>query len=255
MRSNFPSALILLAPALLLAACKGRAPDAAAGAAPAGPSVSYWRAIAPLVSGTYGGNCLRPPSAAPFKVDIVIAPDGKVGAGALGADLRKADIALASAVDNGKPIASMNAVLGDFTLMLADKGAAQGLVSMVASGDQAVACEHDMAAPALRGLKVSALVARFVDTASRKVSCIPTGALKNEEVDYRLAGGILTLNGETFDLNASKQETVLFTDGLSRLFYTSTLPDGRLIKINLDAQGKLAGLEGKGAGDQLYACH
>jgi hypothetical protein len=139
--------------------------------------------------------------------------------------------------------------------MLADKGPERGLVAMVASGDQAVACEHDMHAPALRGMNVYALVAKFIDTPVRKVACIPTGALKTGEVEFSLAAGVLSVNGESFDLHASTQESVLFTDGLSRLFYSSTLPDGRRIKINIDGQGKLAGLEGKGRNDQLYACH
>jgi hypothetical protein len=245
----------LLAPALLLVACKDRPANPAAARAEAAPTVNYWSAIAPLVAGTYGGNCLRPPSADAYKGSIVIAPDGQVSAGDVHSNLRKADISLASTVDNDKPASAMNAMLNDFTLMLADKGPERGLVSMVASGDQAVACEHDMKAPALRGMKVYKLVARFVDTAERKITCIPTGALKSGQVDYRLAAGVLSLNGEPFDLNTSKQESVLFTDGLSRLFYSSTLPDGRLIKINIDGQGKLAGLEGKGKNDQLYACH
>ncbi|HEU4775426.1 MAG TPA: hypothetical protein VFS95_01295 [Telluria sp.] len=254
MRPFFPRPALLLVPALLLAACsKSGSPDAAP--ASPGPAVNYWSAIAPLVTGTYGGNCMRPPSTAPLKIDIVIAADGKVSAGDLRSDLRKADISLSSTIDNDKPVSGINAMQGDFTLMLADKGPQRGLVSMVASGDNAVACEQDMKAPTLRGMQVYPLVAKFVDTPARKISCIPTGAIKTEQVDYSLAAGVLTVNGETFDLNASRQQSVLFTDGLSRLFYSSTLPDGRLIKINLDAQGKLTGLEGKGKGDQLYACH
>ncbi|UUZ48346.1 hypothetical protein LP420_36700 [Massilia sp. B-10] len=124
---------------------KGRWPDAAA--ANAAPTVNYWSTIAPLVAGSYGGKCLRPPSADAFQGAIVIAPDGKVSADDVHNDLRKADISLASTVDNDKPVRSMHAMLNDFTLMLADKGPQQGLVSMVASGDQAVACEHDMQAP------------------------------------------------------------------------------------------------------------
>lgn len=245
----------LLVPALLLGACKEK-PAAGAGAATnAAPAVNYWSTIAPLVAGSYGGKCLRPPSADAFQGAIVIAPDGKVSAGDLRNDLRKADISLASTVDNDKPVRAMHAMLNDFTLMLADKGPQQGLVSMVAGGDQAVACEHDMQAPALRAMQVYTLVARFVDSADRKLSCIPTGALQRGEADYRLAAGVLSINGETFDLNTSRQESVLFTDSLSRLFYSATLPDGRRIKINIDGQGKLAGLEGKGKNDQLYACH
>jgi hypothetical protein len=250
-----PIALLPLLPALLLGACKQQPAGPATAGANAAPTVDYWSTIAPLVAGTYGGSCLRPPSADAFKGAIVVAPDGKVSAGGLHNNLRKADISLASTIDNDKPVRSVNAMLNDFTLMLADKGPQRGLVSMVASGDQAVACEHDMQTSALRGVKIYALVAKFVDTPVRKVACIPTGALKTGEVDYSLAAGVLSVNGETFDLNASKQESVLFTDGLSRLFYSSTLPDGRLIKINIDGQGKLAGLEGKGRNDQLYACH
>lgn len=254
MRSLLPRPALLLVPALLLGACsKSGAP----GSAPVnpGPAVDYWSAIAPLVAGTYGGSCLQPPSATPFKGEIAIAADGKVTAGELRSDLRKADISLTSTVDNDKPVSGANAMLGDFTLMLADKGPQRGLVSMVASGDHAVACEHDMKAPALRGMQVYSLVAKFIETPARKISCIPTGALKSELVDYSLGSGILSVNGETFDLNASRQQSALFTDGLSRLFYSSTLPDGRIVKINLDAQGKLAGFEGKGKDDQLYACH
>lgn len=254
MRPPLPRPALLLVPALLLGACHKTEP-AATSAASAGPTVDYWSAIAPLVTGSYGGNCLRPPSAAPFKGEIVIASDGKVSAIDLHNDLRKADISLASTIDNDKPVSAMNAMQGDFTLMLADKGPQRGLVSMVASGDHALACDHDMKAPALRGMQVYPLIAKFVDTPARKISCIPTGALKSEQVDFSLAAGILTIHGETFDLNASRQQSALFTDGLSRLFYSSTLPDGRLIKINLDAQGKLTGLEGKGKDDQLYACH
>ena len=184
----------------------------------------------------------------------MIAAGGKVSAGKLSGDLRSADISLSSAMDNEVPTAAINAGVGEFTLMLADKGAQRGLTAMVANGDQAVACEQATAPAALHGLNVYALIARVIDTPRRPLSCIPTGALKSAEVMFALEKGVLSLDAEQFDIGASRRQSALFTDGLSKLFYSATLADGRLIKMNIDERGQLAGLEGKGRNDQLYVC-
>ncbi len=240
--------------ALVLAACSKQAVDQPASAVAGAPPVNYWSVIAPLVAGKYGGHCLRPPASDAYAGAILVGSDGAVTAADVRSNLRQADIVLSAANDNGERSAGMNASHNDFTMMLADKGPARGLVSMVVSGDRAVTCEQDMAAPALRGLHVYAVIARFIDAPSHQLSCIATGALTQGTADFSLANGILTLHGERFDLHTSRTETALFTDGLSKLFYTSTLADGRVIKLNLDDHGKLAGIDGKGDGDQLYAC-
>lgn len=249
-----PARFILVA-AVMLSACQGKSSDApAAPSAAATPSVNYWDLIAPLVAGSYGGQCLRPPNPAPFPGPIVIAPGGKVSAGNLRGDMRSADISLSSAMDDEVPTAAVNAGGGEFTLMLADKGVQRGLTAMVANGDQALACEQATVPASLHGLNVYALLARVIDTSRRPLSCIPTGALKNAEVMFALEKGILSLDAEQFDIGASRRQSALFTDGLSKLFYSATLADGRLIKMNIDAHGQLAGLEGKGRNDQLYVC-
>ncbi|HEY0063345.1 MAG TPA: hypothetical protein VGC21_14595 [Telluria sp.] len=249
-----PLATALLATALLLAGCKDKAGDTATAGGPQAPVVNYWSLIAPLVAGSYAGQCLRPPDPAPFAGPIVVKQDGKASGGGLNGDLRKADISLASMNEGGEQTAAMNAVLGDFSMMLADKGAQRGLTSMVASGDKVVACEQDMRAPALRGLNIYPFIASLVDTPRREIDCIPTGALTSGKLAFMLDKGILSLGEERFELTASRQQSALFTDGLSKLFYSATLADGRMIKLQIDEHGKLAGVEGKGRDGQLYAC-
>ena len=259
MRPHF--ALTLFAPLLLLAGCRDQAAtapaDAAATVTPAatsGTRPDYWPMLAPLVAGAYGGDCTRPPNPAKFEGSIVIAADGKLTAGDITQDLRAADLSLVNTVDKGNTTTGLMAQQGQFSLMVADKGAERGTSATATSGEQSVSCDKDMKAPAIRGVKLYPLLAKLLDSPGRKLTCAPGGRIADEQVEYKVAGGVLTLHDETFDLNAVEKETATFSDRLGKVSYSSRWADGRNIKIDIDESGKPAGLQGRGKDGQLYAC-
>jgi hypothetical protein len=255
---------MLLAPvALTLAGCGDKPADTAArapsattaptSAAPLAPT--YWDAIAPLLVGSYGFECERQSDAKAYHETITVNKNGKVTTSDFAEDMRDAkSLTLIRSAGDGVPSSALVAEGATTFINIFDGGTDRGLTAALQQGKTMVMCDKSMAPSSMRGKKLHQTLAATLESAPLALSCVTTGAVKQEQVDYALAGGVAKINGEQFDLNTAGREMATFTNKLGNLSYSATMNDRRKLQLTFDAAGKLKKLEGKGKHDQVYSC-
>lgn len=224
-------------------------------AGPALPKAHYWKVISPFVAGSYAARCLPFPEPKAYADTLSVAPNGRVTAVGLNEDLAHAtSIVLGRATDKGVTENVMRAELGEaqLTMLVRNEG---GVASWsVLKKDKQSMCEKSVDMAGLKGKKWITALAPTLTTLPRKITCIPTGEVKQEQVDFRLTDGVAMLNKEVYELKDAIMETVIFQDQLSALHYSATFADQRVLQLDYNSSGKLDKITGKGGNNQLYSC-
>lgn len=228
---------------------------AAASEQPAAARVHYWKTISPFVAGAYSAQCL--PAAPPklYTDTLTIAPDGRVTAAGVNEDLTQAtSIVLGRATDKGLTENVMVAEVGEFHLnMMISSDGGKAVWSAMKKPSSTI-CEQSAEMAGLKGKYWVTALAPVLTTLPRTITCIASGSIKQEQVNFRLTDGVATVHQENFALKEASQESVIFSEGLSTLHYSATFPDQRVLRLDYNTSGKLAKISGKGNNDQLYVC-
>lgn len=273
--------LSVLTIALLLGACSNKNEDAPAAEAdsqadsqaaaeaeapaPEAPPPNYWPAVAPLIAGSYAGDCQQVGTAQKVPgATIVLAADGKVTAPTLSpsfsADFSKTkSIQLMRNLDpDGTHRASAALIeAGDgpsLQLMTGGKDAAN-VASISAQGRQLM-CNTTTPIPSLNGKGLHASLAKLVDVPGQKINCMNLGDLmKRHEITIRIADGTAAIGDQKFDLAKAEAETVLLEDGASTLAYQFTMPGGQLISLVYGAANQIKAVVGMGKEGASHSCN
>ena len=229
--------------------------EPAVSAAPALPKVNYWKLISPFVAGSYAAQCLPLPKPEPYADTLTIAADGRVTAAGFNEDLARAtSIVLGRGTDKGITENVMTAELGEFHLNMIARSEDGAASWSARKNDKNAACEKSTDMPGLKGKKWITALAPTLSTLPRKITCIPNGEVKQEQVDFRVTDGTAMLNKDVFELKDAIMESVIFTDALAVLHYSATFADQRVLQLDYNSSGKLDKITGKGNNNQLYSC-
>ena len=255
--------LTLVASALSIAGCGKRIvieenSETAAGATGQSASavkVNYWKTIAPFVTGAYAAQCLPASPPKLYPDTLTINADGRMTTTGFNEDLAQAtSIVLGRGTDKGITENVMGAELGDFHLNMFVRSDGTKTSWIASKKDKSASCEQSADMANLKGKVWVTALAPTLTTLPRTISCIATGNLKQEQVDFRLTDGVATINQENFALKDANQETAIFSDGLSTLHYSATFADQRVLRLDYNGSGKLDKISGQGSNNQLYVC-
>lgn len=269
-RTTLLSALTI---ALLLGACSKKNEDAPAAEAetqaaaeadapaPEAPPPNYWPAVAPLIAGSYAGDCQQIGSAQKVPgATIVLGADGKVTAPDVSADLGKAkSIQLMRNLDQDGTHRASAALIdaGDgpsLQLMTGGKDAAN-VASISAQGRQLM-CNTTTPIQTLNGKGLHASLAKLIDVPGQKINCMNLGDLmKRHEVTIRIGDGTAAIGDQKFELGKAESETVLLDDGASTLAYQFMMPGGQSISLVYGAANQVKAVVGMGKEGASHSCN
>lgn len=259
--------------ALLLGACSNKnedapaaeaeAPPAAEADAPApeAPPANHWPAVAPLIAGSYTGDCQQIGTAQKVPgATIVLAADGKVTAPDVNANLGKAkSIQLMRNLDPDGTHRASAALIdeGDgpsLQLMTGGKDAAN-VASISAQGRQLM-CNTAAPIQTLNGKGLHASLAKIIDVPGQKINCMNLGDLmKRYEVTIRIGDGTAAIGDQKFDLGKAETETVLLDNGASTLAYQFMMPGGQSISLVYGAANQVKAVVGMGKDGASHSCN
>jgi len=269
-RTTLLSALTV---ALLLSACSNKNEDAPAAEAetqaaaeaeapaPEAPPPNYWLAVAPLIAGSYSGDCQQVGTAQKMPgATIVLAADGQVTAPDVSADFSKTkSIQLMRHLDPDGTHRASAALIeeGDgpsLQLMTGGKDAAN-VASISAHGRQLM-CNTTAPIQTLNGKGLHASLAKLLDVPGQKINCMNLGDLmKRHEVTIRIGDGTAAIGDQKFDLGKAESETVLLDDGASTLAYQFMMPGGQSISLVYGAANQVKAVVGMGKDGASHSCN
>lgn len=269
--------LSALTVALLLGACSNKNEDAPAAEAetqaaaeaeapvPEAPPPNYWPAVAPLIAGSYSGDCQQIGTAKKVPgATIVLAADGRVTAPDLSPDF-SADLGKAKSIqlmrnldpDGTHRASAALTETGDgpsLQLMTGGKDAAN-VASISAQGRQLM-CNTAAPIQTLNGKGLHASLAKLIDVPGQKINCMNLGDLmKRHEVTIRIGDGTAAIGDQKFDLGKAESETVLLDDGASTLAYQFMMPGGQSISLVYGAANQVKAVVGMGKDGGSHSCN
>lgn len=247
---------------LVLAACSKEdtpATQTATAGNTAAAGADVWPAVGPLLAGSHSGGCTRTPQLDTAEATITLDAGGKLTAPDISADMRKAQaISLTRETAGGAVKAgamlSMDAEKGP-VLTLNDEGRPDGASAAVMRGEQLISCPKGPPLDKLRSQPLYKTMARFVETPGVAVTCVSkANPLAQKQAEFKLAGGVATLGGESFDLGRAELETLSIVPGENQVLYSVKLPGGNLMQVGYDLSGKLVALQDGGDSGLVRGC-
>jgi hypothetical protein len=248
------------APAADAADADSQATEQAEAPAPEAPRANHWPAVAPMIAGSYSGDCQwigttqKVPGAT-----IVLAADGKASAPDISADFGQAkSIQLMRNLDPDGTHRASAALTepGDgpaLQLMTGGKDAVN-MASISAKGRQ-LTCNTTAPIQALNGKPLHVSLAKLVDVTGQKIKCLKAdNILKHDEVTIRIGGGTAAIGDRKFDLAKAEMEMALLDDGASNLSYQFTMPGGQLISVVYGAANQVKAIVGMGTEGASFSC-
>ena len=257
---------------LLLGACSNKNEDApvaqadaqptaeAEAPAPEAPRADYWPAVAPLIAGSYSGDCQRMDTMQKVPTaTIVLAADGKATAPDVAADFSKAKaIQLMRHLDPDGTRRASAALIepGDgptLQLMTGGKDAAN-MASVSANGHQLM-CNTSAPIHALNDKPLHVTLAKVVDVPGQKINCLdPKDLMKRLEIAVRIGGGTAAIGDQKFDLAKAESEVVLIDEG-SGMSYQFTMPGGQSISLIYGAANQVKAVLDMGKEGSSRSCN
>ena len=259
--------------ALLLGACSNKNEDAPAAQAdaqaaaepeapaPEAPRANYWPAVAPLIAGSYAGDCQLVGTTQKLPgATIALAADGKVTAPDVSANFSAAkSIQLMRNLDpDGTHRASAALIEPDdgpmLQLMTGGKDAAN--IASITAKERQLMCNTTAPIHALNDKPLHVTLAKLVDVAGQKINCLDAGdLLKRHEVTIRIGGGTAAIGDQKFELARAETETVLLDDGASSLSYQFMMPGGQSISLVYGAANQVKAVLGMGKEGSSHSCN
>lgn len=251
--------LCLLTSALLLGGCSKKATeedvpvaqeqtqaaaDGEAAEMPSPPPLDLWPYVAPLVAGSYAGECTQLPEAKTAQSAIALAPNGKASAPGIEGDIaRSTTMMLVRRLESdGSYYATANLDVKDGpSMQFMDQN--NGKIGMVvlSDGKRQLSCQHGSPIGKLNSQPLHAAFAKLIDVGGQTLQCRNLdNPLVTRDVEVRVGGGALTVAGQKIELAKVTNETIILGDG--NFNYSIALPgqSGPLgPSLHYDAAGKL----------------
>lgn len=212
-----------------------------------------WAAIAPLVAGTYAGQCGERPGTAGTPGSITIDADGKARAPGITFDPRDSQLMEFWRGHEGKTVQTKVVLRAQYEeayfLLLPENG---GYSAALKEGERTLGCAG-VAAPARLNAQPLALSLAPLLDASRTIECRTGAEAPPRNALFRLARGKVQLGDRTFDLTRPGTETLSVGKGRG-MQYGFELNDGRAFTVLYDVRGGVKGAALYEHGEPVLGC-
>lgn len=239
--------------------------DAQAAEAPAAPSeperkLDYWKALGPLLAGSYNGNCLRLPDGRKMDALVTIAADGKVGSGDMQLDFHAAKMAMMMRSRDDKGQFSTVGTLG------IDDGKA-GMLSLLSSPagkestislsreDISLMCSNNSGVGSFNNQPLFLTAAKLLNGKKQSIGCLDAkNLLVRRKVDVEVADGVIRIGDDAFDMKTAVSEGFSVMDGGSTLMLNVVMPQEKSVNVAYDGAGKLVNVQARDKQESTHFC-
>lgn len=239
--------------------------DAQAAEAPAAEpaperKLDYWKALGPLLTGSYNGNCLRMPDGRKMDALVTIAADGKVASGDMQLDFHAAKMAMMMRSRDDK---GQYSTLGTLSI---DDGKA-GMLSLMSSpagkestislsrGDIGLMCSNNSGVGSFNNQALFLTAAKLVNGKKQSIGCLDTkNLLVRRKVDVEVVDGVIRIGDDAFDMKTAVSEGFTLMDGGTSLMLNVVMPQEKSINIAYDGAGKLVNVQARDKQESTHFC-
>ncbi len=239
--------------------------DAQAAEAPAAEpaperKLDYWKALGPLLAGSYNGNCLRMPDGRKMDALVTIAADGKVASGDMRLDFHAAKMAMMMrsrdekgqystlgtlAIDDGKT--------GMLSLMSSPAGK-ESTISL-SSGDIGLMCSNNSGVGSFNNQALFLTAAKLLNGKKQSIGCLDTkNLLVRRKVDVEVVDGVIKIGDDVFDMKTAVSEGFTLMEGGSSLMLNVVMPQEKTVNIAYDGAGKLVNVQARDKQESTHFC-
>ena len=239
--------------------------DAQAAEAPAAEpaperKLDYWKALGPLLAGSYNGNCLRMPDGRKMDALVTIAADGKVASGDMRLDFHAAKMAMMMrsrdekgqystlgtlAIDDGKT--------GMLSLMSSPAGK-ESTISL-SSGDIGLMCSNNSGVGSFNNQALFLTTAKLLNGKKQSIGCLDTkNLLVRRKVDVEVVDGVIKIGDDVFDMKTAVSEGFTLMEGGSSLMLNVVMPQEKTVNIAYDGAGKLVNVQARDKQESTHFC-
>ena len=239
--------------------------DAQAAEAPAAEpaperKLDYWKALGPLLAGSYNGNCLRMPDGRKMDALVTIAADGKVASGDMRLDFHAAKMAMMMrsrdekgqystlgtlAIDDGKT--------GMLSLMSSPAGK-ESTISL-SSGDIGLMCSNNSGVGSFNNQALFLTAAKLLNGKKQSIGCLDTkNLLVRRKVDVEVVDGVIRIGDDAFDMKTAVSEGFTLMEGGSSLMLNVVMPQEKTVNVAYDGAGKLVNVQARDKQESTHFC-
>ncbi len=262
---------LLIAALTLLAACgqRGGADTAGAqsGAGSRTPAIAspeerarriaiYTQALAPLMAGAYGGNCMKLAGAAPA-AGVKISAAGDISAEGFSRNLAVADdtLLLARTMRGGVADSAMILATSNtpkWTLGINDDGVQRS--AMFGDGEAVTSCQQVPQLSLLRAKSIYPSIAAIFAAGGTTLPCL-VDLTSTRDLAVSAGPDGVTVDGKLISLARDmKKESAAVDAGTMTLSYNAEFTDGTQLSISVDDSGKLSDVSSSSHGKAAFMC-
>lgn len=239
--------------------------DAQAAEAPAAEpaperKLDYWKALGPLLAGSYNGSCLRMPDGRKMDALVTIGADGKVASGDMQLDFHAAKMAMMMRSRDDKGQYSTLGTLGiddGKTGMLSLMSSPAGKESTISlsSGDIGLMCSNNSGVGSFNNQPLFLTAAKLLSSKKQSIGCLDTkNLLVRRKVDVEVADGVIRIGDDAFDMKTAVSEGFTVMDGGGSLMLSVVMPQEKSINVAYDGAGKLVNVQARDKQESTHFC-
>lgn len=239
--------------------------DAQAAEAPAAEpaperKLDYWKALGPLLAGSYNGNCLRMPDGRKMEAQVTIGADGKVASGDMQLDFHAAKMAMMMRSRDDK---GQYSTLGTFAIddgktgMLSLMSSPAGKESTISlsSGDIGLMCSNNSGVGSFNNQPLFLTAAKLLNGKKQSIGCLDTkNLLVRRKVDVEVVDGVIRIGDDAFDMKTAVSEGFTLMEGGSSLMLNVVMPQEKTVNVAYDGAGKLVNVQARDKQESTHFC-
>ncbi|MGK5027251.1 hypothetical protein [Janthinobacterium sp. RB2R34] len=222
--------------------------------------LDYWKALGPLLAGSYNGNCLRMPDGRRMEALVTIGADGKVASGDMQLDFHAAKMAMMMrsrdekgqystvgtlAIDDGKT--------GMLSLMSSPAGK-ESTISL-SSGDIGLMCSNNSGVGSFNNQALFLTAAKLLNGKKQSIGCLDTkNLLVRRKVDVEVVDGVIRIGDDAFDMKTAVSEGFTLMEGGSSLMLNVVMPQEKTVNVAYDGAGKLVNVQARDKQESTHFC-
>lgn len=237
-----------------------QAADAPAAEAAPERKLDYWKALGPLLAGSYNGSCLRMPDGRKMDALVTIGADGKVASGDMQLDFHAAKMAMMMRSRDDKGQYSTLGTLGiddGKTGMLSLMSSPAGKESTISlsSGDIGLMCSNNSGVGSFNNQALFLTAAKLLNGKKQSIGCLDTkNLLVRRKVDVEVADGVIRIGDDVFDMKTAVSEGFTVMDGGGSLMLNVVMPQEKSINVAYDGAGKLVNVQARDKQESTHFC-
>lgn len=244
---------------------QAQAADAQAAEAPtAEPAperkLDYWKALGPLLAGSYNGSCLRMPDGRKMDALVTIGADGKVASGDMQLDFHAAKMAMMMRSRDEK---GQYSTLGTISIddgktgmlsLLSSPAGKESTISL-SSGDIGLMCSNNSGVGSFNNQALFLTAAKLLNGKKQSIGCLDSkNLLVRRKVDVEVVDGVIRIGDDVFDMKTAVSEGFTVMDGGGSLMLNVVMPQEKTVNIAYDGAGKLVNVQARDKQESTHFC-